>query len=307
MYRFRSKINKATLDSRYKAIYANAGLQRKWNNEVRTCPELAATLPAGVVPDDMLTMKYEDLVDVYNGYRLVYNGLSAVRQTALNNAAAAVFTYGSYRTKIAKFLTNPQNGFEIYNCVYCDLFDVRPVGDLARQFDTEHILDKGECPLVGLSLYNFCPACDTCNTRCKGTNPIGSTAALMKKLSPTAKGYDFENKVRFVLNIMSPEAVGWIRPEHPEWYEVDFEYKDTDYHEVVDLFRLKPRYNLSQHKQDAIDWRFKANKYKGIALAVSALCHMNTLEQEREELFRYNAKRMAHSEKMKLLKDMMAI
>ena len=307
MYRFRSKINKATLDSQYRTIYARAGLQRKWIREVAACPELANTLPAGVVPDDLLTMKYEDLVDVYNGYRQVYNGLSAARQSALNSAASAVFTYGSYRTKIAEFLTNPQNGFEIYNCVYCDLTDARPVGNIARQFDTEHILDKGECPLVGLSLYNFCPACDTCNTRCKGTNPIGSTPVLMKKLSPTAKQYDFENKVHFVLNIVAPEAVGRIRPEHPEWYEVDFEYKDWDYEEVVTLFQLKPRYNLPQHKESALGWRFKAKKYKGIALAFTALIHGNTIAQEYEELFRYNARRNAHSEKMKLMRDMLTV
>ena len=65
MYRFRSKINKATLESRYKAIYVHAGLQRKWNREIAGCPELVMTLPAGKLPEDLLTMKYEDLVDVY--------------------------------------------------------------------------------------------------------------------------------------------------------------------------------------------------------------------------------------------------
>ena len=307
MYRFRSKINRATLESRYRAIYVHASLQKKWNREVRTCPELATTLPAGMAPEDLLTMKYEDLVDVYNGYRQVYNGLSAAKQSALNNAASKVFTYGSYRGKIAQFLTNTDNGFEVYNCVYCDLTDARPAGNLARQFDTEHILDKGECPLVGLSLYNFCPACDTCNTRCKGTNPIGSTPPLMKKLSPTAKQYDFENKVRFVLNTINPDAVGRIKPEHPEWYEVDFEYKDRDYEEVVSLFKLKTRYNLPQHKESALDWRFKAKKYKGIGLALTALFHGNTIEQEYEEVFRYNARCNAHSDKLKLMVDMLAI
>lgn len=307
MFRFHSKVNKVTLDSRYRAIYAHANLQGKWDKEVRTCPELAATLPAGKTPEDLLTMKYEDLVDVYNGYRQVYNGLSAARRAVLNSAASMVFTYGSYRGQIAEFLTNAANGFEIYNCVYCDLTDARAVGYLARQFDTEHILDKGECPLVGLSLYNFCPACDTCNTRCKGTNPIGSTPELMKKLSPTAKQYDFENKVRFVLNPINTDAIGRIRPEHPEWYEVDFEYKDRDYEEVVTLFQLKPRYNLPQHKESALDWRFKAMRYKGISLAVTALFHGNTIEQEYEEVFRYNARCNAHSEKMKLMRDMLTL
>ena len=307
MYRFCSKIKKRTLDSRYKAIYNNAGLLRKWNREIARCPELAKTLPAGKMPEDLLIMRYEDLVDIYNGYLQVYNGLSAAKKTQLNEAASRVFTYKSYSKRIADFLTNPNNGFEIYNCVYCDLTDARPVGKLARQFDTEHILDKGQCPLVGLSLYNFCPACGTCNTGCKGTKPIGSTPKLMKKLSPTAKQYNFEEKVKFVLNPISPEAVGRIKPEHPDWYEVDFKYTDTDYQEVVVLFQLQARYNLPQNKQDAIDWRFKAMKYRGISLAVSAFFYMNTIKQEQEELFRYNARKTAHSEKLKLLKDMMTI
>lgn len=82
---------------------------------------------------------------------------------------------------------------------------------------------------------------------------------------------------------------------------------DTDYQEVVALFNLKERYNLDQHKQDAVEWRFKAQKYRGISLRLSAFIHGNTLEQEREEIFQYNARMHAHSEKQKLLKDMMML
>lgn len=65
----------------------------------------------------------------------------------------------------------------------------------------------------------------------------------MKKLGPTSKLYDFKHKVRFVIN-QKPEAVGRIKYDHPEWYEIDFEYKDDDYQIVADLFDLKNRYNL---------------------------------------------------------------
>lgn len=306
MYRFVSSEKRSVLNDKYKKIYKHARLQEKWDEEVKNCPELARTLSAKLNPVDLLTLPYEDLVDVYIDFIKVYNSLSKTKQKQLKEAANRVFSYSSYLSAIADFLTNENNGFKIYNCVYCDLEDARTFDD-KRQFDTEHILDKGECPLVGLSLYNFCPACDTCNTRCKGTNPIGSTSDLMKKLSPTSVQYDFEHKVKFVLNTIEPSAIGRIKMGHPDWYEVDFEYKDNDYREVVTLFRLKTRYNLEQHKLDAMDWRFKAEKYRGISLALSALFHGNTIKQEKEELFRYTAKSQAHSNKLKLLADMMNV
>lgn len=306
MYRFVSTLDKIVLNANYKRIYAQVDFQGLWKTEVMHCRELAKTLPRGIHPEDLLTMSYEELVDIYNQYKRIYSGLSRPKQLQMNAAANHVFAYSKYRRAISEFLLDKDNGFKIYNCVYCDLMDVRPFSRTKRQFDTEHILDKGTCPLVGLSLYTFCPACDTCNTRCKGKKPIGSTPALMKKLSPTSPQYDFENQVRFVLNA-KPEGVGRIKLGHWDWYEVDFNYMDTDYQEVVALFNLKERYNLDQHKQDAVEWRFKAQKYRGISLRLSAFIHGNTLEQEREEIFQYNARMHAHSEKQKLLKDMMML
>ena len=303
MYRFESSVRRQVLDKRYKVIYEHAGIQRKWDREVIRCPELAGTLPAGVLPETLLTMRYEKLVEVYLLYRQVYNQLPDDRKAALNDAASRVFTYGSYRGHIRRFLMDANNGFEIHNCVYCDLEDARAFGNGRRQFDTEHILDKGECPLVGLSLYNFCPACGTCNTICKGTRPIGNNEVQMKKLSPTSKQYDFEHKVKFVLTMRS-EAVGKIKYDHPEWYEIDFNYQDDDYREVTRLFDLKNRYNLPHNKQDALEWREKAIKNRGIALGLAAVIHLRTIGQQREAIFHLEARRRAHSEKLKLMEDM---
>lgn len=306
MYRFESSIDKRELDKRYKKIYVHARLQKKWNDELAECPELSQTLPTGVMPDDMLTMKYEKLVDVYLLYRQVYDNVTDDRKKALNAAAGRVFTYGSYSGQIKRFLMNPNNRFEIYNCVYCDLSDGREFGDGYRQFDTEHILDKGECPLVGLSLYNFCPACGTCNTVLKGSQPIGNGAKQMKKLGPTSKLYDFKHKVRFVIN-EKPEAVGGIKYDHPEWYEIDFDYKDDDYRIVTSMFDLKNRYNLEHHKLRAIKWLEKSKKYRGIATRFIVLLHIKTEEQVREEIFHLEAHRKAHSDKLKLLEDIIGI
>ena len=302
MYRFESNIEPQVLEKRYKEIYSNANIQKKWDDAVTSCPELAQTLPDGVKPVDLLTIKYEKLVEVYLLYKSVYRRLNAAKKIALNNAAKQVYTYNSYKRHIKGFLMNDNNGFEIYNCVYCDLVDVRAFGNGRRQFDTEHILDKGECPLVGLSLYNFCPACGVCNTACKGTNPIGTNEALMKKLSPTSKKYDFKNNVKFVLTV-SPEAVGRIKYDHPEWYTIEFDYKDEDYKEVVNLFALESRYNLLQNKLEALEWREKAEKCRGIALRLAVLLHIKSEEQVIEENFHLEAYRRAHFNKLKLLED----
>lgn len=305
MYSFHSTVKKAVLDSRYKKIFEHARLQRKWDRELTSCPELAKILPVGKTPEDMLTMKYEDLVDVYLKYRSVYSSLTREKQLALNKAAGRVFTYGSYRSKIARFLMDENNGFEIFNCVYCDITDGRKVGN-KRQFVTEHILDEGKCPLVGLSLYNFCPSCHICNTTYKGTKPVGNSQRTMKKLGPTSIQYDFEHQVKFVLT-EAPKTLGRIKVDHPEWYKLEFEYKDADYKEVVTLFDLEERYNLLHNKLKALEWRRDALKNRGIALTLSALIHGVSTEEEMKRRFNYVAHKRVHSEMLKLMEDMMSV
>lgn len=302
MYRFESNLESQVLERRYKEIYSNIDIQKKWDKAVKNCPELAQTLPRRVKPVDLLIMKYEKLVDVYLLYKSVCKNLDIDRRDALNKAAKNVYNYDSAKGKIKKFLMDTDNGFEIHNCVYCDLVDARSFGEGNRQFDTEHILDKGECPLVGLSLYNFCPACGVCNTDCKGTNPIGTNKAQMKKLSPTSKKYDFKNNVKFVLTA-NPEAVGRIKYDHPEWYTIEFDYKDNDYNVVVNLFALKSRYNLPQNKLQALEWRAKAEKCRGIASRLAVLLHIKSIDQIIEDNFHLEAHRNAHSCKLKLLED----
>ena len=307
MYRFRSSLNRKTLNAQYKALYVKARLQSKWNNELSTCPELAQTLPPGKSPEDLLTMSYEELVDVYLLYRRVFSGLPVPRQIVLTDSAKRVFSYDSYKTPIARFLANPANGFEIYTCVYCDLTDVRTLPNGKRQFDTEHILDRGECPLVGLSLYNFCPSCGFCNTNCKHSNPIGKTPLQMKKLGPTSEQYDFEHQVRFVLKTDEPQALGRINLDHLEWYNLDFEYKDDDYKEVVSLFDLIIRYNQDPIKQEALDWRAKAIKNHGIAIAFTAWLHGNSVEAERKRVLHFDRYQKAHVIGLKMIEDMIMI
>ena len=307
MYRFTSSIDRITLNNRYLALFSHAKLQEKWNNELSNCPDLARTIPKGKTPSDILVMDYEDLVDLYLRYLGVYNSLTGTRKAALKEASNRVFTYDSYKKAIAGFLADSTNGFQINNCVYCDLTDVRVLNNGKRQFVTEHILDKGECPMVGLSLYNFCPSCGFCNSNCKGTQPIGHNAYQMKKLGPTGRQYDFEHQVKFVLKEDDPKAIGRIKTDHLDWYSLDFDYKDDDYREVVSLFDLYDRYNQDQNKLQALEWRASAQKHRGIAIAIKARFHGRSIEEERKHILHYDLHKKVHSTRLKLMEDMILI
>ena len=154
------------------------------------------------------------------------------------------------------------SGFDIHNCVYCDLEDVRTFtkadGSDVRKFETEHVLDKGVCPLVALSLYNFVPSCGTCNgPGIKGMKTIGDTEGEIAKLSPSAEGYDFDGKVKFEVKVVTPGATDLNTTTHADDYEIDFNIIENIYQKSIDLFELKQRYNNKREKMELLKWRDK--------------------------------------------------
>ena len=52
------------------------------------------------------------------------------------------------------------------------------------------MIDRGSYPFLALSLHNLILSCYTCNTKVKGQKEI-------KKLSPSDKNFDFNEKVKF--------------------------------------------------------------------------------------------------------------
>ena len=247
MYRFCSSKDKKSLHKAYRGLYIQ-DLDKKWKKKVEKEPLLADAMLPGMTPKKLLVTEFCKLVDVYRHYINYIRGLQPADQTKVQNAAKSVFNYKSHAPKIAKFLLDPKNQFtEIHNCVYCDEVKVSVVhhmGRGVRRFDLDHVLDKGECPLTALSLYNFVPSCETCNDPpFKGVKTIGDTPDEMKKLSPTNPTYDFEHNVQFVVNPKSPNVWAIHKAEHKNDYEIDFKYNDITYSKSVVLFGLKSRYN----------------------------------------------------------------
>lgn len=211
---------------------------------------------------DMLVLDFEKLADIYE----VFDALKLGETDILYKDCKALFSYNACKDSkgqnwkklqplIAGFFMDKQNGFEIHTCHYCDMAYVNPfnltIGKKA-QFDLDHVLDKGRCPLVGLSLFNFVPSCQMCNgSRIKGQKQIYPNPTLRKKLSPTNINYDFEGKVTIeVLNTKGDcSTIGFEK--RMDDYELRFNtYLDPDYDEEVKGFYLKERYEY--HKCEAL-------------------------------------------------------
>lgn len=311
MYRFVSSRNPVDQKKAYLEKYDVEQLQRKLDRLMAAYPEIEAVLPADISAKKLLIGNFKYLTKVYCAFVGYLNGKSNDEKVAIISAfVEGGFNYISHRGKIAKFLIDQVNGFEIHNCVYCDLEDVtsftKADGTKVRKFETEHVLDKGECPLVALSLYNFVPSCGTCNgPAVKGTNTIGDTPAEIVRLSPTAEGYDFENKVRFVVNYLNPALDDLNELTHIDDYEISFDVKDGVYKKSIDLFQLCPRYNKDVKKSELLKWREKRRNNPDNIVKQFAEIRKISFEDMFEEMFELNLRRQKHYPTEKARRDIM--
>lgn len=128
-----------------------------------------------------------------------------------------------------------------------------PSRNMRRHFDIEHVLPKSVCPLVGLSLYNFVPSCQVCNSKLKQTRVLGPLGVPIGKLSPTSSSYDFDTMVKFRLVPKNGCSFSGFPTKEQDKYQLDLDTSmDCDYEYNVRLFKLRERYDY--HKIEALHW-----------------------------------------------------
>lgn len=253
---YENKKKLSDVKAAYKALITK-DIDGGWDNLIKDYPVMKSVLSSGMKASDLLIAPFETLVDVYFKFEAIKGKLEEADIAKINTKAGKIFTYSSYKDKIAKFFMNPDYGFEIYNCFYCELENVRKYTDdkgVERHlFEIEHVLDKGTCPMVGLSLFNFVPSCGHCNSQgVKGNHTIGTTKKDVKKLSPTVPDYDFEHKVIFVLDAKGSIIKDLKMTDHLDDYDISFFYLDGLYKASVDLFQLHSRYNSEPYKSQLL-------------------------------------------------------
>lgn len=311
MFRFVSSKNPVKLKNDYLREYNVSLLQKKLDILMITYPEIKDCLPNDISARKLLIANFKYLTKVYCAFVGYLNGKSSDERTEiLAKFVEQGFKYDSHKGKIARFLLNPANGFEIHNCVYCDLVDVteftKADGRKVRKFETEHVLDKGECPLVALSLYNFVPSCGICNSPdIKGTKTIGDTEAEIAKLSPTSDGYDFSEQVSFEVNMINPIANDLDALKHPNDYEVEFNIRKPLYQKSITLFELKARYNNRIEKTELLKWRDKRRSNPDNIVKHIADLKKVTFEEMFEEMFELTLRREGHYPMEKARREVM--
>ena len=217
------------------------GLQirwERWRKKNASCSKFPKRI------DDLFVASFDQLCDYYDDFLKLKIG--EFERTELEG----IFKYKSgYDSAIAKFFMDNAELLGIKTCYYCETAYVNTYTtwdngkqETRRQFDVDHFLPKDKCPLLGLSLFNFVPSCQVCNSRLKMTGVPGDSKAEYVKFSPSSKDADFEDNIKVRLRFWTPDEGLLGRYIH-------FRTK-SPYAKYVQFFRLEDRYEF--HKVEAV-------------------------------------------------------
>lgn len=246
---------------------------------------------------DMMTKPYTELAEIYEKYV----GLRLAKGDRLHLALKELFSYDkikggkfkALRDSFISFFKDENNGFEIHTCHYCDMTYINYFKygkkNIRTQFDLDHALDKGRCPLVALSLYNLVPACPTCNgPHIKGQRSMTLTLAQRQKLSPSSSLYDFDNKVKIWIRPISGKIHNTNFLKYMDEYELDFDTsKDSDYDKEINFLYLRQRYNY--HKCEVLRLEDLKAKYTSSRITEMAkiICNISKRNHRKMTLTAY--------------------
>jgi len=259
-----SDAEKAALSKSYLSIFKDIGTMRSdWltlrDDLAAIDPMMDAELPKSL--DDLLTADFKKLVDIYD----TYTSFRLRITEDMTKRAKVLFSYDRFEyngkvgqkrsSAIARFFCKHADDMKVYTCHYCDMAYVNVYNTGPRKkskhFDLDHVLDKGQCPIIALSFFNLVPVCPVCNSRIKSTKQITGTKNVRIKLSPTSDDYDFENKVKIWVDHPAGKCSTMGFEKRMNEYELKFDtHLDPDYDEEIKFFRLHERYNY--HKCEAL-------------------------------------------------------
>lgn len=309
MFRFISTVETSVLCSNYLAEFNTAQKEADFKQLLSDYPDIRRLLPSQTrTVKKIMTAPFKTLNKIYFKYQAYRDGLSEKMRNKIETRIKKIFNYKSNTATIANFISNPVNGFTINNCVYCDLekvkgYVVQDNGQRVRKFQTEHVLDKGKCPLLALSLFNFVPSCSICNSSAhKGTKTLGENEANSLILSPTSIENKFNEEVQFTLVLVNPDICDLTMFNGEDDVEIDFKGKFDKYGRTISIFRLKDRYNAEKAEfiKDFIKWR----NYPESKLCDMAESQGVSVSEIFEDLFEFSFRRTHNAPMEKCRRDL---
>jgi len=261
-------------DKTYKNGKTYQGLQTRWENWVyqygagRKLPKKIAYL---------LVADFGRLVDVYDEFKK--NPVSKTIQQGgaeVDNPAwldlVGLFKYKSgYEGKIANFFIDHAEQLKIKTCYYCEMsyvntYTYRDQGAMVtrRQFDVDHFLPKDDCPLLALSLFNFVPSCQVCNSRIKLESIPGRSKDEYKLFAPCSEDADYESNIQ--IRLRPKYEKGHLKGRY-------IHFKTTKPYDVyVNFFHLEERYEF--HKVEAVRLNRLQKRYPDVKIrSIAKMLH----------------------------------
>lgn len=256
----------------YKAIFTDAladkvlkngntqfGIETKWNDWKQKYDKMNTL---NCTAEYLLTAPFDELVDIFVKFKALGYKPSPKRQPphpALDTLAD-IFKYTSgFDGAIADFFIGHADLLQIHTCYYCEMSYVNTYTYLEngklekkRQFDVDHFLPKAVCPCLGLSLFNFVPSCQVCNSRIKLENLPSDVPDELKVLSPSSSNADFETNIAVRLR-MIPQNKGLLGKRYIYFRT------NKPYDKHVSFFHLEERYEF--HKSEALRLKKLKQRY----------------------------------------------
>lgn len=287
-YPARGSADFTTLTDEYKSIFSvaeKASMETEWQAWKKR-EKLELVFPETV--EDLLTADVGVLADVYKRFKSLRRKFPLKTKNSKGKKERnpklvkldKIFKYtNKYDDRIAEFFIDRAAELRISSCYYCEMAYINVYHDKKRQFDVDHYLPKDKCPILGLSLFNFVPSCQVCNSRIKLDREMGRSKADYEGFNPAGGHYAFESNVRIHLRLNK----GFARDlNNPDAYYIYFRCKNG-FRKEVRFFHLQERYEF--HKSEAMRIkRLKAQYPKSARTKIARLLHTSETNVK-EDLF----------------------
>jgi hypothetical protein len=308
-YPDRGSVEFATIVAEYKDIFPEgelAQMEIDWQNW-KEQEGVTVLFPETV--NDLLTADTDVLALVYERFksirrRIPLKTIDLVSGKKKRNPKLVqldkIFRYtNKYDDNIAAFFIDHADYLHISSCYYCETAYINVFKVRRRIFDVDHYIPKEKCPILGLSLFNFVPSCQVCNSRIKLAKEIGRNRTEYEKFNPAGGYYDFDDKVKIRLRMKED-----FKPNlnNPSGYYIYFRCKDG-FRKEVDFFHLTERYEF--HKMEAIRIKKLKQQYPQSAIRKISKILGYTEAQVNEDLFHEHFLKDNHRCFAKLTSDML--
>lgn len=294
--------NITDINDRYLACVYSESLQKQWKKLFdvlnRNHPDI---YPENV--SDILIANFETLTKYYNdspnlteeekiAAKRVFNYDSAkskLKPINKQSPLSKILKSSKYSKIIANFFKDNSSDLKITTCYYCEMSYVfsykanvydksskKFIEKDKRMFDLDHFFEKADCPITALSLYNFIPSCQVCNSRIKGQKGLNTLYRLktdrnnlniknFSEISPSSQQYDFDNEVKITIQINEDKQteeeshIGFI--SNLDKNKVEFKTDNEACLRAISAFNLIDRYNYSLVKKEALYLEELKQKY----------------------------------------------